>query len=37
MLVQNHMFFDIERYEMPAIRTLAAAWPAMRLRAMPNR
>ena len=31
------MFFKIERCEMPAIRTPAAVWPAMRAPAMPNR
>ena len=31
------IFFKIERYEMPAIRTPAAVWPAMRVPAMPNR
>ena len=30
-------FFKIERCEMPAIRTPAAVWPAMRAPAMPNR
>ena len=30
------MFLKIERCEMPAIRTLAAVWPAMRAPAMPN-
>ena len=35
---KNHMFFDIERCEMPAIRTLAAMRvPAMQLRAILNR
>ena len=29
--------FNIKRYEMPAIRTLAAVWPAMRAPAMSNR
>ena len=33
---KNHVFFDIERCEMLAIQTLAAAWPATQLRAMPN-
>ena len=31
------VFFKIERCEMPAIRTPAAVWPAMRASAMPNR
>ena len=31
------VFFKIERCEMPAIRTPAAVWPAMRVPAMPNR
>ena len=31
------VFFKIERCEMPAIRTPAAVWPAMRAPAMPNR
>ena len=31
------VFFKIERCEMPAIRTPAAVWPAMRALAMPNR
>ena len=30
----RHMFFKIQRCEMPAMRTLAAAWPAMRAPAM---
>ena len=34
---QSHVFFDIERCEMPNIRTLAAVWPAIRLHAMRNR
>ena len=31
------VFFEIERCEMPAIRTPAAVWPAMRAPAIPNR
>ena len=34
---KNRGVFKIERCEMPAIRTPAAVWPAMRAPAMPNR